>query len=319
MWYTWDYQYNLGHCLPMCLLSVDLKTEVLPYFALARSKCRGGRTLQHSHCSHFHHVVLSACACAHLPWCTWHTRARSSYRYHLYTYCISQCINFYRYNYHIITYHYWVGTTITLGTASLYIYYLLTWCYMTSPRVMKPSRPSPLSLYLHPEVIKYCRRRQRLGSKATKHYPVIILFLLSTFLTRLKRRDLRLLLPKTCTHFLVWKRERKVCQVWQDSQPLYVAVTALSVLLVSQNRRMRLGLLLPYQPQTRNKCSVTLLTAFTLMCIQSCKFTWILPTIHHNNTVLVKVPPQLPVRVVKLGWILVKLDPVIEGVEDHRL
>ena len=37
MWYTWDYQYNLGHCLPMCLLSVDLKTEVLPYFALARS------------------------------------------------------------------------------------------------------------------------------------------------------------------------------------------------------------------------------------------------------------------------------------------
>ena len=119
MWYTWDYQYNLGHCLPMCLLSVDLKTKVLPYFALARSKCRGGRTLQHSQCSHFHHVVLSACACAHLPWCTWHTRARSSYRYHLYTYCISQCINFYRYNYHIITYHYWVGTTITLGTASL--------------------------------------------------------------------------------------------------------------------------------------------------------------------------------------------------------
>lgn len=212
-----------------------------------------------------------------------------------------------------------MGLPYNIGHCLPNIYCLLTWCYTTSPHVTKPSRPSPLSLYLHPEVIKYCRRRRRLGSKATKHYAVLILFLLST-LTRLKRRDLRLLLPKTCTHFLVWKKERKVCPVWQDSQPLYVAVTALSVLLVSQNRRMRLGLLLPYQPQTRNKCSVTvLLTAFTLMCIQSCKLTWILPTIHHNNTVLVKVPPQLPVRAVKLGWILVKLDPVIEGVEDHRL
>ena len=161
MWYTWDYQCNLGHCLPMCLLSVDLKTEVLPYFALARSKCRGGRTLQHSQCSHFHHVVLSACACAHLPWCMWHTRASSTYRYHLYTYCISQCINFYRYNITLLPTTTELGLPYNIGHCLPNIYCLLTWCYTTSPHVTKPSRPSPLSLYLHPEVIKYCRRRRR--------------------------------------------------------------------------------------------------------------------------------------------------------------
>lgn len=71
--------------------------------------------------------------------------------------------------------------------------------------MMKPSRPSPLSLYLHPEVIKLQEEAKALGTRLPCHYSLSPLHILN----KIKEKRLKAALAQNMYTFPSLKKEKE--------------------------------------------------------------------------------------------------------------
>ena len=163
--------------------------------------------------------------------------------------------------------------------SSLHFSTLGTSYYMTSQHMTKSSRPSVFVSHIMEAVVEVFRTR--LLNITLSMHPI---FFSSQYSNQIKEKRLQAALAQNLYTFPSLEKEGVLSSA---RQPLYHCYFPLSVFLLcfqSNRRKRRIGLLLPCQPLTSNKCSVILLTAFTFCDVytynQSCQSTQILTIIH---------------------------------------